>query len=78
MRKIELFFRGESWLHFATMFFFMQLIFRIFGVNWWMLIIPVVIAIVWELWWKYKRGNPIDLVDIISTVLGGLAAFLII
>lgn len=73
MRKIELFFRGEFWLHLATMFFFTSLLIKIVELPIYVLIIVIIItAFVWELFWKFKRGSKVDIYDITATVIGGL------
>lgn len=75
MRTIELFFRGEFWLHLVTMFFFTVLFAKIANPPIWVLaIIIVVVAIGWEFFWKYKRQNPIDFWNILGTILGGFIA----
>lgn len=75
MRNIELFFRGEFWLHFATMFFCMIVLMRILHLPLSILLaIPCIVGVLWECIWKKYRGNPISLSDAFGTALGGAAA----
>lgn len=73
--KIERFFRGETWLHFATMFFFQTLIIIIFKIlsvgNLYLYIIPFFIGFSWEYIGKITKYKPIVLSDIIATIAGG-------
>lgn len=79
MRNIELFFRGEFWLHLVTMFFFNSLLMKMVELPIYVLVIAIIItAFVWELFWKFKRGNKVDVYDIIATVIGGLLAIFLL
>ena len=80
IRKIELFFRGEFWLHLATMFFCMVMLIQLtqlIGIHlpvWFLLPLPLVVGTVWEILWKIYKQKPIDILDILGTVIGGVLA----
>lgn len=84
MRSIELFFRGEFWLHLATMFIVMVLLIQlaqlagIYLPNYVLFPIPLIVGIIWEFFWKKVKHKPISISDIIGTVLGGVLAILIL
>ena len=79
MRKIEVFLRGEIWLHLVTMFFLMTILLKLIVLPIWLLVTIVgVVAIGWELFWKYKRQNAISMSDILGTIIGGILAILIL
>lgn len=84
IRKIELFLRGEFYLHIVSMFFIMIMIMQIalllhyYLPLWILLPIPFVIGIAWELGWKVYKKKPINIFDIIGTAIGGLLAILIL
>lgn len=84
MRKIELFFRGEFWLHIATMFFAVIILIKsallagIYLPNWFLFPLPLIVGVAWEILWKKLKQKPIDITDILATVLGGIIAILIL
>ena len=82
MRKVELFFRGEFWLHLATMFFAMSVLLRILDIAKikapfvLLLVISIAVGFAWEIVWKIYRKKPIDLYDIMGTAIGGILAMI--
>ena len=79
IQKIELFLRGEFYLHLATMFIIATVILNIFpNLKWfWMFHISAIIGILWEFGWKYFKRKPVDLSDIYGTITGGMLAYFI-
>lgn len=83
MRKIELFFRGEFWLHIATMFFAVIILIKsallagIYLPNGFLFPLVFVVAIAWELVMKKLKGTPINIYDMVATVIGGTLAIAI-
>ena len=78
-RKIELFLRGEFWLHIATMFFILTVFQRFIHIKaFWLLFITLIIALGWEILWKIVRGNKIDPLDILATTIGGVLSIILI
>lgn len=84
MRKIELFLRGETWLHIVTMFFCMTILIQValfFGFYlpiWSLIILTILVALGWEIIWKISTKKPIDIIDIVGTCIGGILAIIII
>ena len=76
--KIERFLRGETYLHFATMFFIQVIILQLNLPFWVFCIIPIVVGVGKELFDKFHDGKYISLTDILGTVLGGYSAILIL
>ena len=82
LRRTENFIRSESWLHLTTMYLLISLIIKGFDkidislYLWVLFLIPILFAFGWEIYWKYKRGNIIDKMDIFYTILGGYLAIL--
>ena len=82
--KVERFLRGETWLHFVTMFFIqimiMQiclLVFKIYLPTYFCLALPFVFGLSKELLDKYE-GKFVSITDIAGTVVGGFLAILIL
>lgn len=82
--NIELFFRGEFWLHLATMFIFMSIFIKLLLLLnislplWVYVLLSVLIGIGWECFWKYYRNGFIDIYDITATVIGGILSIIIL
>ena len=83
MKKVELFFRGEFWLHLATMFFCMVVLLFVnsklkIELHWsFYIVISIVVGLAWEFAWKYFKQKPISLSDIVGTSVGGFLAVII-
>lgn len=83
IRNIELFFRGELWLHLVTMFFLMTVGIKLsllLNINiplWVLFLIPPIVALSWEAIWRYKKQKEIDYKDILFTIIGGYISILI-
>lgn len=83
--KLEIFLRGETFLHLATMFLiqtvFVQLTVRISGhypQMWLQLILPIIIGVGKELFDKYVDKKYISITDIVGTVIGGYMAVILL
>ena len=83
-RKLELFFRGEFYLHLATMFLAMTLLINLallIGVYlplWFLLPVSLIVGIAWELIWKIYDKKEISISDIIGTLCGGFLSIIIL
>ena len=78
LAKLEQFLKGETWLHFTTMFMITTFLTKIFKINiFHNVFIGFVIALSWELFWRFLRKTPINFKDIASTIIGAIAASLI-
>lgn len=84
MKKLELFLRGETFLHLATMFLCMVSLMQVslfIGIKlplWFLFPLSLFVGIAWELVWKIRGGREISITDILGTFTGGVLAILIL
>lgn len=69
-RKVELFFRGEFYLHLVTMFLIQCLLMEFFGLSVPSYLLPVFCGIIKEIL-DLKEGKGFSFSDVLGTVLGG-------
>ena len=83
MNKVEKFLRSDSWKHFTNGFLMMAVLVLGFAhllikipllVQ---LLIPVIVAIGWEIMGKKQKNIEIDYKDILWTVAGGYGAIIL-
>ena len=83
MSKLEKFLRSDSWKHFTNGFLMMVVL--VLGLAhlsiaiplFIQLLIPVIVAIGWEIVGKRQRNVEIDYKDILWTVAGGYGAIIL-
>ena len=75
-RKIELFLRGEFFLHLTTMFLIQTIVNDLTSIWGGVFFLPILIGIGKELLDK-KEGKQISISDIIGTLVGGYLSILI-
>lgn len=78
MYKAEQILRSDYTRHFLLMFFAVTLLMWAVTLPVWVLVAIVIIApTAWELFWKMKRQTPVEILDVVLSIIGGAAAILI-
>lgn len=78
MKTIEHILRSDYARHFLLMFFAVSLLMWAVTLPVWVLIAIVIVApVAWEFFWKMKRQTPVEILDVVLSVIGGAAAILI-
>ncbi len=78
MYKAEQILRSDYARHFLLMFFAVTLLMCAITLPLWVLVAIVIIApVAWELFWKIRRQMPIEILDILLSIAGGVVALLI-
>lgn len=78
MYKAEQILRSDYARHFLLMFFAVSVLMWAVTLPMWALILIVVIMpIIWEVVWVLKRHVPIEILDVLLSIAGGVVALLI-
>lgn len=78
MYKAEQILRSDYARHFLLMFFAVSILMWAVRLPVWVLIaIVVVMPVLWELFWKTLRQTPVELLDVLLSIAGGVVALLI-
>lgn len=78
MTKAEQILRSDYARHFLLMFFAISLLMWAVTLPVWALVAIVVIApVIWELYGKYSRNIPVEIWDVVISIIGGVVAILI-
>ena len=80
IEQIELFLRGEFYLHLATMFILLIFLVQtqIITTTWMGILVSLGLGVAWEFAWKWYKQKPVNLLDIIGTLSGGILAIIFI
>lgn len=78
MTKFEQILRSDYARHFLLMFFAVSILMWAVTLPMWALIaIVVVMPVLWELYGKYSRNIPVEMWDVVISIIGGVVAILI-
>lgn len=78
MYKAEEILKSDYTRRFLVMFFVVEFILHVFKLPLWGVIPAVVILpVLWEVFWKWKRKTPVEIWDVIFSFAGGIAAILL-
>lgn len=77
MKAIEQILRSDYARHFLLMFFAVSLLMWVVTLPIWVLVAMIVIApVTWELYGKYSRNIPVEIWDVVISIIGGVVAIL--
>lgn len=78
MTKFEEILRSDYARHFLLMFFAVSLLMWAVTLPVWVLVAMVIVApVAWELYGKYSRNIPVEIWDVVISIIGGVVAILI-